>query len=239
MNNENKSTYQTLLSIDISKNIVKRKSGYTELSYLSWAFAWNEVKKTFADANYKIREYEGRPYLFDENLGYLVTTEVTIAGETISMSLPVMDSANKAMTNKQYEYTTKAGKKTVVKATMFDINKSIMRCLVKNIAMFGLGITLYLGEDLPETKDIQNEAQKSQQEKKLNEIKKAQEEVAEVLVNKLTKGENIDFEKWSVWLKQAEPVLSTETKDKINSLLNNHKPDLNHGSINLDEIELE
>jgi hypothetical protein len=77
-------------------------------------------------------------------------TEVTIGGKTLDMWLPVMDGANKAMKDKPYSYTTRYGEKTVEAATMFDINKTLMRCLVKNLAMFGLGIYIYAGEDLPE-----------------------------------------------------------------------------------------
>ena len=79
-------------------------------------------------------------------------TEVTIEGETLEMWLPVMDGANKSMLKKPYTYQTKYGEKTVEAATSFDINKTIMRCLVKNLAMFGMGIYIYAGEDLPETK---------------------------------------------------------------------------------------
>jgi hypothetical protein len=66
------------------------------------------------------------------------------------MWLPVMDGANKAMKAEAYTYTTKYGEKDVEPASMFDINKTIMRCLVKNLAMFGLGLYIYAGEDLPE-----------------------------------------------------------------------------------------
>jgi hypothetical protein len=61
-----------------------------------------------------------------------------------------MDGANKSMTNKSYTYQTKYGEKTVEAATMFDINKTLMRCLTKYLAMFGLGLYIYAGEDLPE-----------------------------------------------------------------------------------------
>ena len=127
---------------------VEEKNG---LKYLSWAWAWGITKTNFPDANYRVRQYEGKPYLFDENLGYLVTTEVTINGETIEMSLPVMDGANKAQKNVAYTY----GKynKTCEAATMFDINTAIMRCLTKNLAMFGLGHYIYAGEDLPQVSD--------------------------------------------------------------------------------------
>ena len=90
------------------------------------------------------------PFVFDPNMGYMCSTEVTIKGETLEMWLPVMDGANKAMKLEAYEYTTKYGNKSVQGASMFDINKTIMRCLVKNLAMFGLGHYIYAGEDLPQ-----------------------------------------------------------------------------------------
>ena len=142
-----KSTWEVLSAINCN-NHTEQKNG---LTYLSWAWAWGIVKTNFPDANYRVRQYEGKPYLFDENLGYLVTTEVTINGETIEMSLPVMDGANKAQKNVAYTY----GKynKTCEAATMFDINTAIMRCLTKNLAMFGLGHYIYAGEDLPQVSD--------------------------------------------------------------------------------------
>lgn len=148
-----KSTWAVLSSINCNDH-TEQKNG---LTYLSWAWAWGIVKTNFPDANYSVRQYDGRPYLFDENLGYLVTTEVTINGETIEMSLPVMDGANKAQKNVAYTY----GKynKTCEAASMFDINTAIMRCLTKNLAMFGLGHYIYAGEDLPQaSNDMLEEA---------------------------------------------------------------------------------
>jgi DNA-directed RNA polymerase subunit RPC12/RpoP len=66
------------------------------------------------------------------------------------MWLPVMDNANKSMKLEAYTYNTRQGDKTVEAISMFDINKAVMRCLVKNLAMFGLGLYIYAGEDLPE-----------------------------------------------------------------------------------------
>jgi hypothetical protein len=65
------------------------------------------------------------------------------------MQLFVMDWANNAMTNSPYNYSTKFWDKTVQKATMFEINTAIMRCITKNLAIFWLGINIYAGEDLP------------------------------------------------------------------------------------------
>jgi hypothetical protein len=85
----------------------------------------------------------------------MVMTEVTIEDQTLEMWLPVMDGANKSMTYQSYTYQTRYGEKVVEAATMFDINKTLMRCLTKNLAMFGLGHYIYAGEDLPETETPQ------------------------------------------------------------------------------------
>ena len=155
MENEEKTTWKVLSSTDCSKYTDKKN----DLTYLSWAWAWGLVKDKFPDVNYKVRQYDGKPYLFDENLGYLVTTEVTINGETIEMSLPVMDSANKAQ--KHEPYTWGKYNKTCEAATMFDINTAIMRCLTKNLAMFGLGHYIYAGEDIPQQIENTVELQQS------------------------------------------------------------------------------
>ena len=89
--------------------------------------------------------------MYDSTTGFMVFTSVTVEDVTHEMWLPVMDGANKAMKDKPYKYMTKYnGEKSVEQASMFDVNKTIMRCLVKNIAMFGLGLYIYAGEDLPE-----------------------------------------------------------------------------------------
>ena len=144
-----KTTFEKLSAINVNAK-VEKKSG---LTYLSWAWAWSETKKAYPSATYQIVSdlVSNKPYFFDENLGYMVMTEVTIEEQTLEMWLPVMDGANKAMKNKPYSYTTRYGEKTVEAASMFDINKTLMRCLVKNLAMFGMGIYIYAGEDLPDT----------------------------------------------------------------------------------------
>ena len=145
--------FKELQAVNVNEHTEKKTSGGTTLTYLSWPFAWAEVKKRFPDATYKIERFDGLPYVFDPQTGYMVFTTVTIGGDSHEMWLPVMDSANKAMKAEPYEYQTRTGKKTVEAATMFDINKTIMRCLVKNLAMFGLGLYIYAGEDLPIVED--------------------------------------------------------------------------------------
>tara|TARA_R110000765_G_scaffold424628_1_gene535860 strand:- start:1168 stop:1725 length:558 start_codon:yes stop_codon:yes gene_type:complete len=141
------SVFNKLNAISVNDKTEKKKN----LTYLSWAWAWAETKKVAPDATYKIwKDDGGNPYTYNETLGYMCCTSVTIEGETLEMWLPVMNGANKAMLNKPYEYKTKYDTKTVEAASMFDINKTIMRCLVKNLAMFGLGLYIYAGEDLPD-----------------------------------------------------------------------------------------
>lgn len=116
-------------------NVNEKTEEKNGLTYLSWAWAWAEFKKVYPNATYKIKRFENNlPYVFDEKTGYMVFTEVTVGDLTYEMWLPVMDHRNK----------------TLIAAGMTDINKTIMRCLTKNLAMFGLGLYIYAGEDLPE-----------------------------------------------------------------------------------------
>jgi len=151
---ENKKTvFERLSAINVNDHVEKKDN----LTYLSWAWAWSKTKTECPDATYKILETE-----YDDALGFMCHTTVTIEGETLEMWLPVMDGKNKSMKKTEYSYSTRFGDKKVEAATTFDINKTIMRCLVKNLAMFGLGIYIYAGEDLPEneTAPVKAEAPK-------------------------------------------------------------------------------
>jgi hypothetical protein len=147
---EKNDVFKTLNAINVNEHVEIKDNGTVKLSYLSWAWAWAQAKQQYPDINFEVRHWDDKPYLYDEELGYMVETSVTIQGETLSMWLPVMDSNNKAMKSKPYTVKTKYKEITVKAATMFDINTTIMRCLVKNIALFGLGLYIYAGEDLPE-----------------------------------------------------------------------------------------
>lgn len=157
MKETKQSVFATLSAINCNDHTEQKNN----LTYLSWAWAWGIVKSYYPSANYEVVDYGGRPYLHDANLGYLVTTKVTIDGETIPMNLPIMDGSNKAQKHLAYTYEVAEwanGRKTgrmierkVEAATMFDINTAIMRCLTKNLAMFGLGHYIYAGEDLPKS----------------------------------------------------------------------------------------
>ncbi len=153
MNNEvEKTTFERLHKINV-KDKTKKKNG---LTYLSWASAWAETKEVFPTANYEIKRFGENqlPYVYDEATGYMVFTSVNIDGLTHDMWLAVMDSKNKAMKSTVYTYDTTYKKDIRVEAaTMCDINNAIMRCLVKNLAMFGLALNIYEGEDFPEEEE--------------------------------------------------------------------------------------
>lgn len=154
-----KNIIESLRTLNVSEK-TEKKNG---LTYLSWAWAWDEVLKKSPTAKYEvIKNEQGLPYFYDQKTGYMVFTKVTIDELTHEMWLPVMDSTNKAMKAEPYTVKTKYKEITVSAATMFDINKTIMRCLVKNLAMFGLGLYIYAGEDLPE---IEEEAPTQQTKK--------------------------------------------------------------------------
>ena len=145
--------FNALSNLDLSDKCEKRES----LIYVSWSNAWSEFKSAYPSATYRILKNEnGLPYFSDPDLGIMVFTEVTVDDVTHQMWLPVMDSKNKAMKLEPYTYSVwnnfkKAfEEKTVQAASMFDINKTLMRCLVKNLAMFGLGLNIFQGDDLPE-----------------------------------------------------------------------------------------
>ena len=127
--------FEKLNQINVNDKTEIKDNGTTKLTYLSWAWAWAEVKKVCPDAQYEIKKFENNlPYVYDEKTGYMVFTSVTIENMTHEMWLPVMDSRNNA----------------ILQPKMTEINKTIMRCLTKNLAMFGLGLYIYAGEDLPE-----------------------------------------------------------------------------------------
>jgi len=129
-----------------------------KLTYLSWSHAWEEFIKICPGATYVIKKNElGLPYFGNETHGYMVFTEVTVENITHEMWLPVMDFKNKSM----------------LIPTTFDVNKAIMRCLTKNLAMFGLGLYIYKGEDLPqeEQKELDAKQKKAEKEKETKQLR--------------------------------------------------------------------
>ena len=136
---------------------IEKKNG---LSYLSWAWAWGEVKKLHPDARYKIYENaDGWNYHTDGRTCW-VKTGVTVAGIEHIEYLPVMDNRNKSILAEN--------------VTSFDVNKAIQRSLTKALARHGLGLYIYAGEDLPEdAQKAAKEEEKKANASKIDEIKQA------------------------------------------------------------------
>ena len=129
--------FDQLYGINVNDKVEKKGN----LNYLSWCYAWAEFKKVYPDATYTVEKFDGTFCSGNEKMGYMVYTSVTAEGLTHAMWLPVMDQRNKS----------------ILQPTSFDVNKAIMRCLTKNLAMFGLGLYIYAGEDLPETEMTEDE----------------------------------------------------------------------------------
>ena len=150
---ETKSIFKTLSTLDVNKSIKAIQGS----KYLPWNKAWGELCKIYPDAKYEFLENEvGLPY-FESHLGLFVKTSVTINNITHKMVRPVYDFRNLAMKSQSYE--VQYGKKKVVvnAATANDINDSLMRCLTKNIAMFGLGIYIFQGEEFADLELISSD----------------------------------------------------------------------------------
>ena len=146
--------FEALSALNLNEFVEKRN----DLTYLPWSNAFDVLRSVYPSATYKvIRNSNGLPYFADPNTGIMVFTEVTIDGITSECFLPVMDFKNQAMKLEPYTYQAWNSfkkcneEKSVAAATMFDINKTIWRCLVKNIAIAtGIGLYIFKGEDVPE-----------------------------------------------------------------------------------------
>ncbi len=191
--------FKKLYELDVNHK-TESKQG---LKYLSWAFAWAEFKKVYPEATFTVDRYDGKPYLHDANLGYIVSTEVTVDGLSLPMQLPVMDNKNKAMKCIPYQYKTRSGMKDVEAATMFHVNTAIMRCLVKNLAMHGLGLYIYAGEDIPSVDNSE-------------EI-----EAAIALIDKAIKDEDIAYiyNEWQGAIAGVWGFLGEERTKKLNDIM--------------------
>ena len=118
-----------LLKLNVNEHTEKKGN----LTYLSWAWAWDLALKADEQATYKVEMFGDKCYM-DINGTAMVFVTVTIFGKPMTCQLPVMDYKNKAITNPD----------------AFAINTAIMRCMTKALALHGLGLYIYSNEDLPE-----------------------------------------------------------------------------------------
>lgn len=127
-----RSVFETLYAVNVNDK-TEKKNG---LTYLSWPFAWGEVKKAFPEATYKIYENPDGWNYFTDGRTCWVKTSVTINGIENIEYLPVMDYRNASI--------------PIDRVTSMDVNKAIQRSLTKCCARHGLGLYIYAGEDIPE-----------------------------------------------------------------------------------------
>ena len=125
---DRKESINKLLSTNVNNHTEKKGN----LTYLSWAWAWAEALKADEDATYKVEMFGDKCYM-DINGTAMVFVTVTMFRKAVTCQLPVMDFKNKAILNPD----------------AFAVNTAIMRCMTKALGLFGLGLYIYAGEDLP------------------------------------------------------------------------------------------
>ncbi len=132
MQASNENYFIKLSTINVNEHVEKKG----QFSFLSWPYAVSQLRQFDSTATWQVQRFNGLPYLNTET-GVFVEVAATVHGVTLSQIHPVLDSKNRP----------------ILAPTAFDINSSIQRCLVKAIALHGLGLYIYAGEDLPVSGD--------------------------------------------------------------------------------------
>lgn len=194
-----KNYFEVLNGINVNDKTEKKGN----LTYLSWAWAWGELKKKFPDATYKIYENEqGWNYHTDGKTAW-VKTGVTVNGIENIEYLPVMDFRNNSI--------------PVDKLTSTDVNKTMQRSLTKAVARHGLGLYIYAGEDLPE--DSRSDEEKKFDEKVDKNMKSTISAAEQKILKSLCEKKGYTVEKvFSKPLSELTGQEYTEALQKLNSL---------------------
>lgn len=154
-----KSVFETLSAIDMSAKYKKKGS----IIYLPWSSAWEAVKKIYPSAHWEpVKTPDGCLYHTDGKTCW-VETSVTIEGETQNETLAVMNHTNKSIAADE--------------VTSTEFEKSIKRCLVKNLALFGLALNLWYGEELSAAAKETKAKQQAEEAAAEAERKKAEAEL--------------------------------------------------------------
>lgn len=188
--------FEELNSIDVSSKTEKKGT----LTYLSWAWAWAELKKRHPDAEYKIYENaDGWNYHTDGKTAW-VKTGVTVNGIEHIEYLPIMDFRNNSI--------------PLDKVTSTDVNKTIQRSLTKAVARHGLGLYVYAGEDLPEDarSDEEKAFDKKVEKDSKSTISKADQEILKKVV------ESKGFKVEDVFNKPISQLTGAEYVEALNKL---------------------
>ena len=189
MNNTTQSTFMKLYKQDVSK--YSEKKG--QFTYLSWAHAWSLLKKTCPDARYGVTKAEDGSPFFVTECGYFVDVWVEVDGISLSQIHPVLDNRNQP----------------IEKPNAFQMNTSLQRALAKAIALHGLGLYIYAGEDLPEP-----DALTPDEEAKLYGLAKSiSKELVNDLKGKVSKME-INANNYEACIEKVEQMIKNKKGDK-------------------------
>jgi hypothetical protein len=185
---------EALLKKDVNSHTEKKNN----LTYLSWAWAWAEALKADPKATYKVEMYGDKCFM-DINGTAMVWVTVTIFDKPMTCQLPVMDYRNKAILNPD----------------AFAVNTAIMRCMTKALALHGLGLYIFAGEDLPEEGKsvVISPTQGSQDNIPIEELRYL-EEVAVDLIAMCEQGDPK-----AAWVKLEAENLDSEQKVALWTLL--------------------
>lgn len=167
--------YAELAALDVSEHVEKKG----KFSYLSWTWAVDQLRRYDDKARWDVKRFgpDQLPYL-KTDCGYFVEVEVTVNGITLSQIHPVLDNNNRP----------------IEKPNAFQINTSIQRGLVKSIALHGLGLYIYAGEDIPysgdevadsEPKPATAAAKRSQNDTTVAKLAEQQKKLEEDVVNQI------------------------------------------------------
>lgn len=173
--------FSKLYNLDVSVYKEQLKTERATLDYLSWAQAYQLLIHQDPKAKIVVCENSNGFPLFSQGKHHMVKTQITAFGETKVCWLPVMDSKHNAVQDAPYQINYSKSSITVPAMTARHINDSIMRCLVKNIALFGIGLKLYTGEDLRQYKEVESVQEESITKTQLDQI------------NELSKEKKVDF----------------------------------------------
>lgn len=185
---EQKNYFTELASIDVSKHVEKKG----RFNYLSWSWAVDQLLKKCPNATWKVVRFDGLPYLKTE-IGYFVEVEVTVNNITRSQIHPVLDNYNKP----------------IATPTSFQINTSIQRCLAKAIALHGLGLYIYSGEDIPQddepkqTSKQQSIVPEKEQERQVQVANEQRIQAIHAQIRELSEAYGMPFEETKATVKQS------------------------------------
>ena len=192
--------YFEILSQVPIKEYVEKKGGF---SYLSWAHGWANLKKKYPNSNFHVHEREGVPYIKTE-VGFFVKVSVKVEDIEHTQRLPVLDQRNR----------------TIESPNAFQINTSIQRCFAKCIALHGLGLSLYTGEDIPDETGPSKKQPKPVAKQPKKEvvsdhdlIKQAKQTIDKGIIDNWTKNKPEDLKKRAIaFAKKASSSMKFQEK---------------------------